>query len=142
MRQKITRLLLAAAGAAALLCSAACKKDAQVDSILAELDSFTQELLKKIESNPDPSAGVDEARKYFDSERAEIAAKLAVLKEVRGDQVANSDEVKRKMLDSLYTDLMSMEGLRTRYMSNSMRDPAFKEKLEKLVSDYKQLFDV
>jgi hypothetical protein len=142
MSQKLL-LLAVCCGACLLLLTAAAgcrqKRDAQVDEALGELDAFTRELLQKIESNTDPSAGVGEAQKYFDERKHEIASKLAALKEVRGNQVSNIEETEKKMRESLMINIFSMDGLRTKYLTKSMGDPAFKAKLDKLVNDYQAL---
>ena len=115
-----------------------CKKDAEINSTVTELDSFTTELVKRVESAPTPSAGVDDAQKYFDSKKADLTAKLAKLKGIRGFQV--SEETKSKMTASLVDDAKRVAGLQLKYVGVSMRDPAFKAKLEKLTKNYLDLF--
>ena len=115
----------------------ACKKDEEVNSILATVDSFTTELLRRIEMAANPSAGVDDAQKYLDSRRPDIAARMNTLKALRGDQV--SDETKQKMKASLVDDASRVGSLQIKYVSRSMSDPAFKVKLDNLVKDYQAL---
>ena len=115
-----------------------CKKDAEINSIVTDLDSFTTELVKKVESAPNPSAGVDDAQKYFDSKKADLTAKMTTLKGIRGYQV--SEDTKNKMTKSLVDDAKRVAGLQMKYVGASMRDPAFKAKLEKLTKDYLDLF--
>ena len=115
-----------------------CKKDAEINSIVTDLDSFTTELVKKVESAPNPSAGVDDAQKYFDSRKADLTAKMITLKGIRGYQV--SEDTKNKMTKSLVDDAKRVAGLQMKYVGASMRDPAFKAKLEKLTKDYLDLF--
>src|SRR5437588_9706362 len=80
----------------------ACKRDDEVNSILTTIDSFTTEIVTRIEIAPSPPSGVEAAQKYFDSRRAEIAAKLNALKNLNGNQV--SYETKQKMKASLVED--------------------------------------
>ena len=115
-----------------------CKKDAEINSVITELDSFTTELVKKVESAPSPSIGVDDAQKYFDSKKADLTAKMATLKSIRGYQV--SEDTKKKMTTSLVDDAKRVASLQLKYVGASMRDPAFKAKLEKLTRDYQDLF--
>jgi hypothetical protein len=115
-----------------------CKKDADINSIVTDLDSFTTELVKKVESAPNPSAGVDDAQKFFDSRKADLTAKMTTLKGIRGYQV--SEDTKNKMTRSLVDDAKRVAGLQMKYVGASMRDPAFKAKLEKLTKDYLDLF--
>jgi len=116
---------------------AGCKKDAQVDSVLTELDTFTKEMVAKIDSAPNPSAGVDAAQKFLDSRKADLQAKLGTLKGLRGYQV--SDETKKKMMESMTQNVMSVGKLKIKYMTNAMRDPALNAKLDKLNTDYQAL---
>ena len=135
MSPKIVSRMLLALTCMALL--AGCKKDAQVDSVLTELDTFTKEMVAKIDSAPNPSAGVDAAQKFLDSRKADLQAKLGTLKGLRGYQV--SDETKKKMMESMTQNVMSVGKLKIKYMTNAMRDPALNAKLDKLNTDYQAL---
>ena len=134
MYRKLTCLSLAVVlGALAV----ACKRDEDVNAVMSDLNSFTQEMVKKVESAPNPSAGVDDAQKYFDSRKDEIKGKLDSIKNVREAQV--SEETKKKMMERVTEDAMSVAKLKVKYISNSMRDPAFSAKLDKLINDYQSL---
>lgn len=117
---------------------AACKKDAEINTTLSELDAFTTELVKKVESAPNPSAGVDDAQKFFDSRKADLTAKMQSLKGMRGYQV--SEETKQKLTTSMLASAQRVAGLQIKYVGVSMRDPAFKGKLDKLTKDFQALF--
>ncbi|MCA1636323.1 MAG: hypothetical protein LC802_22190 [Acidobacteria bacterium] len=124
----------------ALACAAllaGCKKDAQVDSVLTEFDTFTKEMVAKIDSAPNPSAGVDAAQQFLDSRKADLQAKLGTLKGLRGYEV--SDETKKKMMESMTQNVMSVGKLKIKYMGMAMRDPALNAKLDKLNTDYQSL---
>lgn len=116
---------------------AGCRKDSEVNAILATIDSFTVEIINRIEMATNPSTGVDNAQKYLDSRHVEIAAKLKTLKELSGDQV--SDETKQKMKASLIDDSSRLGSLQVKYVTRSISDPEFKAKLDKLVDDYQTL---
>jgi len=120
------------------LALAGCKRDGEVNAILATIDSFTTELVSRIETAGNPSTGLDEARKYFDSRKNEVAAKVDTLKRLRESQV--SDATKQKITSSLVDDASRVGDLEIKYVSQSMNDPAFKAKLDKLVKDYQALF--
>lgn len=124
--------------AACSILLAGCKKDSEIESVLTDIDTFTKELVAKVESAPNPSAGVDDAQKFMDSKKAEIREKLNSIKSVRGFQV--SEPTKKKMMDTITSDAMKVGGLQAKYIRNSMSDPSFKRKLDKLVSDYQELF--
>ena len=124
--------------ALACLSFAGCKKDAEVKTIIADFDSFTSELVKRVDSASSPAAGVDDAQKYFDSKKADMTAKMNTLKGVRGYQVG--DETKKMMEASLVEDAKKVANLQMKYIGTSMRDAAFKAKLDKLTRDYQSLF--
>ena len=119
---------------------AACKRDAEIESIIAELHSFSQELTTKVQSAPSPSAGVDEAQKLMDSRKADLQSKMKSLKGIRGYQV--SKETQQRMAATLSKDALNVAGLQMKYMSVSIRNPAFKGKLDKLIRDYTEIFKI
>ena len=134
MRTKATAVLLA------LVCVlfAGCKKDAEVKTILNEFDTFTDELVKRVDTASDPAAGVDDAQKFFDSKKSELTTKMDTLKSVRGYQVG--DETKKMMESSLVEDMKKVVNLQVKYVGTTMRDANFKAKLDKLTRDYQSLF--
>ena len=134
MRAKPLALIVALA----CLLVAGCKKDAEVKTVLTDFDSFTNELVKRVESASDPAAGVDDAQKYFDSKKAEMTTKMDMLKGIRGYQVG--DETRKMMESNLVDDARKIANLQMKYMGTSMRDPTFKAKLDKLTRDYQSLF--
>ena len=134
MHRKLASLLVACALGAAL---SGCKKDALVESVLADFDAFTQEIVKRVEGAPDPSAGVDDAQRYFDSRRPEIEGKLRSIKGIHNFQL--SEETRRKMTEQMTDDLMSVSKLQLRYAMQSARDPNFQARLAKLIGDYQGL---
>jgi hypothetical protein len=133
MRTKALALLISLA----CLFLIGCKKDAEVKTIIADFDSFTNELVKRVDSAPN-TAGVDDAQKYFDSKKADMTVKMTTLKGIRGYQVG--DETKKAMESSLVDDAKKVANLQLKYIGASMRDADFKAKLEKLTRDYQSLF--
>lgn len=115
-----------------------CKKDAEIKTILTDFDAFTNELVKRIDAASDPSAGVDDAQKYFDSKKTDMSAKMDTLKGIRGYQVG--EETKKMMETSLIEDAKKIANLQVKYIGTSMRDATFKGKLDKLTRDYQSLF--
>src|SRR6266536_5526790 len=134
MRTKVLALLITFA----CLLVAGCKKDADVKMILADFDSFTAELVKRVDAASNPADGVDDAQKYFDSKKTEMTGKMEQLKTIRGYQVG--EETRKMMEASLVEDAKKVANLQVRYMGTSMRDAAFKAKLDKLTRDYQSLF--
>jgi hypothetical protein len=119
---------------------AGCKKDAEINASLAEVDSFTNELADRIKNASNPIVGVDDAQQYLDSRKREIKAKATMLARVRGIQV--NEETEKKLIETVRRDQMTIVSLQSqsKYMSLSMSDAAFKTKLDKLVNDYLELF--
>lgn len=116
---------------------AGCRKDAEVNATVSAVDALTTELARRIEAAANPSDGVDDAQQYLDSRKTEIAGKMGVLKSLRDDQV--SDETKKKLASRLAEDAAKVGDLQVKYVSHSISNPAFKAKLDKLVSDYQTL---
>ena len=83
MRTKALALLITFS----CLLVAGCKKDAEVKTILSDFDSFTNELVKRVDAASNPADGVDDAQKYFDSKKTEMTGKMEQLKTIRGYQV-------------------------------------------------------
>lgn len=119
----------------ACLALAGCgKKDDQINSFVNEINTFTDELVKKVESASSPSEGVDDAQKYMDSRKADLRAKFDSVKNIGENQV--SEETKKKMQDSFYQDGVKVGQLTAKYGS----DPAVRTKLQKLTQDFLELF--
>ena len=116
---------------------AGCRKDAEVNATVAAVDDLTTELVRRIEAAPNPSDGVDDAQKYLDAMKTDIAGRMGVLKSLRTDQV--SDETRRKLASRLAEDASKVGELQVKYVSHSISNPAFKTKLDKLVGDYQTL---
>ena len=116
---------------------AGCRKDAEVNATVSAVDALTTELVRRIEAAPNASDGVDDAQEYLDARKTDIAGKMGALKSLRGDQV--SDETKRKLVARLAEDASKVGDLQVKYVSRSISNPAFKAKLDKLVSDYQTL---
>jgi hypothetical protein len=128
-------LLLAAA-----LVLTGCKRDAEIKTVLADFNTFTGELVGKVDSAPSPRSGLDAAQKYLDEKKPELRAKWNSIKSVKNFQV--SSETKKRMEDDLKKNLLSVYGLQTKYLDESIKDPDFKARMDKLVNDYKELYEV
>lgn len=111
---------------------------ADVDSVISRLNSFTTELAGTVESAPDTNAGVLAAQKLLDSRKSELTADIAALKadaKFRQDAAA-----KRKWLEAEVDNTDRVSRLQVKYLDASMRDPAFKAHLDRLVGDYNAMF--
>lgn len=136
MYKRFATLLLLAVAALSL---AGCNKDAEINSVMADIHTVTDELVKKVDATP-TAAGVDEAQKHFDSKKADLKSKWDGIKGARGFQVG--DETKKKMAESYVADMAAIKTLEIKHMSVGMRDAAFKTKLESLVKDWETTFKI
>jgi hypothetical protein len=125
--------------AVSVLC-VGCRKDAEINAALSEVDSFTNELAERIKAAPNPTAGIDEAQRHLDSRKNEMKAKAALLTRVRGIQV--SDETEKKLIETVRRDQSTITDLKSysKYMNLYLSDATFKTKLDKLINDYLELF--
>ena len=117
---------------------AASGPEGEVEAALREVSSFTDELLKKFEAARDAAAGLAEAQKFFDARKTEVRARIVSARESRSAR--ESEAAKGRLLENEVDNTSRVSGLQTKYLDNSMRDPAFKTRLDKLVSDYQELF--
>lgn len=109
-----------------------------VGAVVAEVNAFTDELLKKIDSAQDPAAGADEAQAFLDARKSEVKARLDAARASREFQ--ESAEARGRLLDAEVTNIDRVSSLRTRHIDRWMRDPAFKAKLDRLVAGYDALW--
>ena len=109
-----------------------------VGGAVAEVNSFTDELLRKIDSASDPAAGADEAQAFLDARKSEVKARLDAARASREFQ--ESAEARGRLLDAEVTNIDRVSSLHTRHLDRWMRDPGFKAKLDRLVSDYDALW--
>jgi hypothetical protein len=119
------------------LVAGGCSRDKEVEAALGELDAFTQALLAKVKAGATPQAGVDEAQKYLDANGPVLRDKLAALKTIRGFQI--SDATKKKLEAGFVANATAVAGLQLEYAMQAARDDAFRQRVEKLASDYRSL---
>lgn len=130
-RKTVSLLLVLACLALATACG---KKDADINAFVTEINTFTDELVKKVESAPTPAQGVDDAQKHLDSRKADLKAKFDSVKNIGENQV--SKETRDKLQKDLTADGTKMGQLIQKYGS----DPAVNTKLKKLTQDFLDLF--
>lgn len=109
-------------------------RDADIKNFVATINAFTQELVQKVESAPSPSAGVDEAQRHIDKEKARLRAAFNNIQFI--EQCAVSYELREMVRDNFYQDGVMIGKLTAKYGS----DPEVKAKLKKLTDDYLALF--
>ncbi len=123
---------------AALATSAiGCSRDAEVLAFAKDFEDFSNEIVKKVKTAPNPTAGVDAAQAYLDQNRDRLRQKLQSVKTVRGFQL--SEESKKKMEASMMNGASAVAGLQMEYVGRMAVDPTFRAKIERLVGDYRNL---
>ncbi len=137
LRSRLLKKILACCLLTALAWLAGCKKDAEVNAVLNDLNSFTKELVQKVEATQGSADGLDAAQQFLDARKADLKKKLDVLKGVRGFQI--SDATKKTMTDGFAKNATEVMSLQIKYVGRSVKDPNYKAKLEKLVTDYRNL---
>lgn len=118
---------------------AACNKDSEINSVMADIHTVTDEVVKKIEASPTVE-GVDDAQKYWDSKKADLQKKWDGIKDARGFQVGK--EAKANMEESFKKDYTALKMLEVKHMDVTTTNEAFKSKLEALVKEWEGMFGV
>lgn len=108
------------------------------ERVVAEMDKFTDELLEKVSSAQDPSAGLEEAQKFLDERGGALRARVEAAR--GGARFRESAEARARMLDSEVTNRDRVAALRKLHIERWMRDPAFKSKLDRLAAGYDALW--
>ena len=143
MCRTVAPLLLSLACAAAL---AGCRAggaggggadDVSVDAVVRQLKEFTDELASKVESAPDPKAGVAEAQRLLDARKAELSARVAALKR-KG--LAEDAPARGKWLEAEVDNTRRVRELKLKHLDASLRDPELKAAFERLAADYDSLY--
>jgi hypothetical protein len=105
------------------------------DAFVKTLDSFTEEMLSKVESAADRKAGVAQAQALLDARKGELAGRLAALKQGARDSAA-----KGSLLEAEVDNTDRVHRLQLKYADEAAHDPLLKSRLEQLVNDYDALF--
>jgi hypothetical protein len=122
---------------ACVLVSAGCSRDDEVKNAVTALDSFTQELVQAVKSGSTPAAGVAAARKHFDANQKDVAAKVKAIMNVRGFQLGS--DTKKLMEEHFTKDVMAVESLKIDLMMATMNDKDLEANLNGMIADYERL---
>jgi hypothetical protein len=106
------------------------QNDEKINAFAVRITAFTDEIVKRVDAASNPSAGVDAAQTYFDTEKAKVRAHFDSVKNVSECQVSN--EAKKKLSDDLYQVGVKLGRLQVKYGS----DLEVKAKLKKLTQDF------
>ncbi|HLM01036.1 MAG TPA: hypothetical protein VK400_08255 [Pyrinomonadaceae bacterium] len=121
--------------------SAACglNRDAEVNSFVAEMDKLTAEIVSAVDEKPG-TPGVERAQKLLDARKTELKANFEKLKDVRGFQL--SRETTKKFTDAVAGNVESVNSLQIKYVDKTSADENFRQKLNKLSSDFNSIFGI
>lgn len=122
--------------------AAACggvNKDTEVSAFVADIDKVTGDITAKVKANPSV-AGIEEAQKILDGKKSDLKARYDKLKELRNFEV--SEAVMKKFTDSISRNMESVADLQIENADKTVSDEAFGKKINKLYTDYNQIFGV
>ncbi|HEX8119161.1 MAG TPA: hypothetical protein VF521_17925 [Pyrinomonadaceae bacterium] len=102
------------------------------DAVVKSLNSFTDELLSKVEKAGDTKAGVAEAQALLDARKGELAAGIAALRQ--------NPEAKKGLLEAEVDNTDRVHRLQLKYADAAARDAGLRSGLERLINDYDALF--
>ena len=97
-----------------------------------QLNSFTEQLLAKVEQAADRKAGVAEAQALLDSRREDLAALIGALK--------REPQAKARLLEAEVDNTDRVHRLQIKYADEAARDAELRARLERLINDYDALF--
>ena len=106
-----------------------------VDVLVQTLNSFTEELLSKVEKAQDTKAGVAEAQALLDARKEGLASGVAALKRVELNPASRG-----KWLEAEVDNTRRVHDLQLTHIDASLRDPELKAGLERLAADYDALY--
>jgi hypothetical protein len=104
---------------------------------LEALDTFTEQLVQKVESAEDPATGVKAGAEFLAADRAEIAERMSRIHAVRGFQV--NDETKQILTRSITANVTGVNTLKLGMLRATMGDAQLSAALDALVDDYNAL---
>jgi hypothetical protein len=102
------------------------------EAAVKTLNTFTDELLAKVERAGDTRAGVAEAQALLDARKAELTASVAALR--------RDAEAKRRLLEAEVDNTDRVHRLQIKYADEAARDAELRARLERLIDDYDALF--
>ena len=102
------------------------------DAAVKSLNSFTDELLAKVEQAGDTKAGVAEAQALLDARKGYLAGLVGALK--------RDPESKPKLLEAEVDNTDRVHRLQLKYADAAAQDAELRAGLEHLIADYDALF--
>lgn len=113
-------------------------QDSKFREFLSDSDQLTKDIVTTVKANP-TAFGVEEAQKILAARQPGLRTKFNDLKTIQRSQVSN--ETMKILSDSLFTNINSVKKLKLDYAEKSFKDKVFGDKIDKLVTDFKDLFE-
>jgi PBP1b-binding outer membrane lipoprotein LpoB len=121
-----------------LLLLVGCSRDDEVNQFVTNMNQFTSDLVKKVESSADKKTGVESAQQFLDQKGPALKTEFEALQDVRGFQV--KDETMSNITTAVTDNVTKVGTLKIDYMALSLKDKDFDQKIEKLTNSYTDLF--
>jgi hypothetical protein len=102
------------------------------DAFIPQLNSFTEELLAKVEQAPDTKAGVAAAQALLDARKEGLVKSIGALKQ--------DARARAPLLEAEVDNTDRVYRLQLKYADAAARDAELKARLERLIGDYDALF--
>ena len=117
-----------------VILAAACSKDVAVIEALDAVEAFAKELVQAATSGETTAAGIQAAQAYLDSHRADIAARMQRVGEVRGFQI--DDETKARLASAIVSAVTEVNTLKITFMRETMGNEDLDAALNTLVEAF------
>jgi hypothetical protein len=106
-----------------------------VEELVKALNSFTNELLSKVESGADTKAGLAEAQALLDARKEGLTARIRAFK-----QGAQYPAARGRLLEAEVDNTDRVHRLQLKYADAAAQDAELKARLERLINDYDALY--
>lgn len=109
-----------------------------LSEMVSAVNAFTGELVSKVEKAEDSKEGLAQAQKLLDARKGELAARVAAAR--NSPESKSNASARTTLLEAEVDNTERVHRLQVEYADASARDPDFKARLDKLVSDYDSIF--
>lgn len=123
---------------AALNCGKSVDRAAQLDDFAAELEKLTAEMTQKLDANPNLK-GIGEAQSLLDARKEAIKKQFDEFKNM--PEIIFPAEARKRFDERTSHSFDSFQKAIERNLVSFAREPAAKEKLERLIDDYTGMFE-
>ena len=112
-----------------------CSKDAEINSFITEFEAATQEITTKLDAGD-----IEAARKTFDDKKESLKTSWDSIKGARGFQV--SKETQTSLTESVTKNVTALGVAAGKAKIRSMSDKDKTEEIDKLLNEYRDIFQM